>query len=147
MGFLSGIGKAFGKAFEGISKFMNSPFGKLLIGVGLTMLTGGVAGIGMLGSLGSLGSGLSALGGLGGGSMTGLFGSFASSFLGSAQSLVSGSGLGALTGFLGNATGTDSLLSMATSLLGSKGRDDEAGKYNASTLFAFNNARLLPFLD
>lgn len=86
MGLFKGIGKVFksvggilGKVARGVMKFASSPLGKMLIGAGLTFLTGGAGGA-MLGKL---------MGGL----KLGKLGGIASKFLGSAKSLLSKSGL------------------------------------------------------
>jgi hypothetical protein len=116
MGFIGkvvkGIGKGLGSIAKGVMKFAQSPFGKLLINVGLGLLTGGTS------SLLTSGLGMLAKGGLG--SMLGSFGGFASKFLGTAQSFLSGSGLGSIGGFLKNATGSGDLLKMATDIFSSR---------------------------
>jgi hypothetical protein len=150
-GLVKGVGDAVGSVAKGIGDFLGSPFGKLLVGVGLTVLTGGVGGLGMLGSLGSLGEGLGALGSLGSaGQMLGTFGSFASTFLGPVQGLLSGSGLSSIAGFLQNAGGSGDLLSMATSLLNARQSQpptdpstEDLIRNNLLNMFAFNHARAL----
>jgi hypothetical protein len=112
---MGGIGKVFkkigstiGKVAKGVVKFAQSPFGKLLINVGLTFLTGGAGGL--------LTKGLGMLGKLGGGNLLGTFGSVASKFLGPAQNLLSKTGLGTVLDFAKKATGSGDLLSMAQDL-------------------------------
>lgn len=150
MGFLKGIGKAFksiGKAVgsiaKGVVKFAKSPFGKLLINVGLTFLTGGTGGL--------LAKGLSMLGGAGKlGSLLGTFSGVASKFLGPVQSLLSKTGLGTIAGFLGKAGGPGDLLSMAKDLLSARQAQpatdpttDAAVKENLLRMFAQQQAQML----
>lgn len=134
MGFLGkivkGIGKAVGGIAKGIAKFAQSPFGKLLMNVGLSMVTGGVGGL--------LGKGLSMLGGAGGilgkagslfggsGGLGGLFGGFAKNFLGKATDLLSKSGLGGLAGFVNKAANSGDLLSIAKDLLAARKQAPQA---------------------
>ncbi len=162
-GIVKGIGKAVGGIVKGVAKFAQSPFGKLLINVGLTALTGGAGGI-LSGALGALGKG--ALGGIlggagkgilggllggggGAGGLLGSFGGFASKFLGGAGGLLSKGGLSGLAGMLGQAGGTGDLLKMATDIFGAnknKGTDAGTGdiiKNNLLQLFAGKHANLL----
>jgi hypothetical protein len=161
MGFIKSIGKAFGGIVKGIGKFASSPFGKLLINVGLTALTGGAGGI-LSGALGALGKG--ALGGIlggagkgilggllggGGGGILGSFGGLAQQFLGGAGGLLSKGGLSGLAGMLGQAGGTGDLLKMATDIFSAnKNQQTDAGtgdiiKNNLLQLFAGKHANLL----
>lgn len=114
MGLLGGIGKVFkkvtsfvGKAISGVMKFAQSPLGQLLIGVGLTALTGG-AGAPLLGNL---------LAGSKFANMASMFGSFASKFLGPVTNLLSNSGLQGLLPFVQKALGSGDLLNIAQQLL------------------------------
>jgi len=127
MGLFSGITKAFssvtdglGGLVKGIGDFAKSPFGKMLINVGLSFLTGGTGGI-LSTALGALGGG-GGLGGLlggaaGGGGLSNIFQGFAEKFLGGATDLLSKDGLSSVAGFLSKAGGSGDLLSMAKSLL------------------------------
>jgi hypothetical protein len=162
MGFLKGIGKAIGGIVKGVAKFAQSPFGKLLINVGLTALTGGAGGI-LSGALGALGKGAlggilggagkgilgGLLGGGGAGGLLGSFGGFAQQFLGGAGGLLSKGGLSGLAGFLGQAGGTGDLLKMAGDIFGAnKNQQTDAGtgdiiKNNLLQLFAGKHANLL----
>lgn len=150
MGFFKSIGKAFkkvggalGKVAKGVVKFAKSPFGKLLLNVGLTFLTGGTGGL--------LAKGLSMLGGAGKiGSMLGTFSGFASKFLGPVQSFLSKSGLGSIAGFLGKAGSPTDLLSMAKDLLAARQSAPKADPtsnqivdHNLAQLFAWRQAQLL----
>ncbi len=140
MGFLGSIGKVFKKIGSGIVKFAKSPFGKLLMNVGLGLLTGGMGNL--------LSSGLSMLGG--GGNLLSTFTGFASKFLGPAQSMLSGSGLGSLSGFLGNAGSSGDLFSMAKSLVSAQNQQPKTDattqqvvQSNLAQLFAYQQAQLL----
>lgn len=142
MGFLKKIVKGIGKVASGVIKFAKSPFGKLLINVGLTLLTGGTGGIlakglGMLGNLGKVGQ------------MVGSFSGFASKFLGPVQSFISKSGLSGVAGFLKNTGGTSDLLKMATDIFSARKSqpkpdvDTEAVvQHNLTQLFAKRQAEL-----
>jgi hypothetical protein len=119
MGFLKSIGKAvksvgkgLEKVAEGVGKFAKSPFGKMLINVGMSFLTGGTSSL--------LTQGLGMLGKVGGGNLLGTFGGLASKFLGPAQSFLSGSGLGGISSFLQGANNSGQLLSMAKDLFASR---------------------------
>lgn len=76
------VGGAFSKGLGEIGDFAGSPFGKLLIGGGLTLATGGL-GAGMLGGIGGA-SGL-----LGGGGLGGILGGMGS-FLGNPLGMLGG---------------------------------------------------------
>jgi hypothetical protein len=102
------IGQGIGKLAKGVMKFAQSPFGKLLINVGLSFVTGGMGGL--------LTKGLGILSKVGGGNLLSTFGGLASKFLGPAQSFLSKSGLGAVVDFAKKATGSSDLLSMATDI-------------------------------
>jgi hypothetical protein len=119
MGFIKGIGKALksvgkglGSAVKGVAKFAKSPFGKLLINVGLSFLTGGTSNL--------LTQGLGTLSKLGGGKLLSTFGAMASKFLGPAQSFLSKQGLGSIASFLQSAKEPSHLLSMAKDLLSAR---------------------------
>jgi hypothetical protein len=119
MGLLKGVGKVFkgigkglGKVATGVTKFAKSPFGKMLINVGLSFVTGGTSNL--------LTQGLGMLGKMGGGKLLGAFGGFASKFLGPAQSFLSKSGLGGIAHFLQGAKDPSQLLSMAKDLLSAR---------------------------
>lgn len=143
MGFLKGIVKGIGKIASGVIKFAKSPFGQLLINVGLSLVTGGTGGLlakglGMLGKVGNLGK------------MVGSFSGFASKFLGPVQSFISKSGLSGIAGFLKNAGGTNDLLSMAGDILTSRKKQpktdsdtEQVVKENLTQLFAKRQAELL----
>ena len=183
MGFLgkivSGIGHALGKVggflghaigsiASGVSKFLQSPIGKLVTQVGLAFLTGGASSVfsGLLGGgLSSvLGGGLSSM--LGGGGLSGLLSGglgnllggsglgnlvsgFASKFLSNPSSLLSGSGLGSVLGFLGNAQNSGGLLDMAKSIFGAQSSSPavegaaQGAQLNMQQLTAFMQAQQL----
>lgn len=119
-----------------------SPFGKLLINVGLTFLTGGTGGLlakglGMLSKLGNVGK------------LVGSFSGFASKFLGPVQSFLSKSGLSGISGFLDKAGGTGDLLKMATDIFSARkpqpkpDEDTEAiVQHNLTQLFARRQAQV-----
>lgn len=150
MGLFKSIGKAFksigkglGSIAKGVVKFAKSPFGKLLINVGLTFLTGGAGGL--------LAKGLSMLGGAGKiGSLLTSFSGVASKFLGPVQSFLSKTGLSTVAGFLGKTTNSSDLLSMATDLF--KARQSQPAtdpttntvvQQNLMQLFAYQQAQQL----
>ncbi|MBX5484590.1 MAG: hypothetical protein IRZ16_22430 [Myxococcaceae bacterium] len=149
MGFLGGIGKAFkkigsfvGKVASGVVKFAKSPLGQLLIGVGLSALTGGTGGI-LMKALG----GVSKLGNLGS-----IFSGFASRFLGPATNLLSKAGLQGLVGFAQKALNTGDLLSMVTSLMDARKANpqpdidpsaQDIANYNLQLMMAWMQAQLL----
>lgn len=155
MGFLGkvfkGIGNAFGSIAKGIGniakgvmKFAQSPLGKLLIGVGLNVLTGGASGA-LSGILGGLGGGA-------GGGLTSMFGGFASKFLGSATSLLSQNGLGGMASFLGKAAGSNDLLGMVGDLMNARSNTAQPpvdssvqsmANYNIGIMAAFQQATQL----
>jgi len=150
MGLLKGIGKAFkkvgsalGKVAKGVVKFAKSPIGKLLINVGLTVLTGGTGGL--------IAKGLSMLGNVGKiGSMISSFGGVASKFLGTAQSLLSNTGLGTLGNFLGKASNMGDLVSMAKDMFTARqaapkadATTEAAAQENLLRMFAQQQAQLL----
>jgi hypothetical protein len=149
MSFFSKIAKSIGHGLsniaKGVAKFAGSPFGKLLINVGLSVLTGGASsfltgGLSMLGSLGSAGSLLSTFSGV------------ASNFLGSASSLLSGSGLSTIAGFISKASDSSDLLSMAKSLFTARQQQPTDTSTNAAVsenlgqLFASQQAQQLSSL-
>ena len=105
MGFLGKVFKKIGGALKsvasGVMKFASSPLGKMLLNVGLGMLTGGASSL-LTGALGKIGGQL--------------FSGVASKFLGSATSLLSKTGLGTVVDFAKKATGSGDLLGMAQSL-------------------------------
>ncbi len=139
---VKGIGKGLGKVAKGVTKFAKSPFGKLLLNVGLSFVTGGVGGL--------LTKGLGALGNLGGGKLLSTFGGFASKFLGPAESLLSKSGLGGLASFVQKAGDTGDLLGMARDLFAARQRAPRTDlttqqilQQNLMQLFAQRQAQLL----
>jgi hypothetical protein len=143
MGFLGGVFKSIGKVASGIVKFAKSPFGQLLINVGLSLVTGGAGGLlakglGMLGNMGKLGS------------MVSSFGGFASKFLGPVESFISKSGLGGIAGFLQNSGSTGDLLKMAGDIFTSRKDQPETDtdtqqvvQQNLMQLFAKRHAEML----
>jgi hypothetical protein len=147
MGFLGGVfksvAKGLGSIAKGIVKFAQSPFGKLLINVGLSFLTGGAGGL--------LAKGLSMLGGAGKiGSLLSTFSGVASKFLGPVQSFLSKTGLSTIAGFLGKTTNPSDLLSMATDLFKTRQSQpatdpttDQIVQQNLMQLFAHQQAQQL----
>ena len=146
MGFLGGIVKKIGgfvgKIASGVLKFAQSPLGQMLIGVGLSAITGGTGGI-LMKALG----GVSKLGNLGS-----VFGGVASKFLGSATSLLSNTGLQTLTGFAQKALGSNDLLGMVTNLLDARKENpqpqvdksaQDMANYNIQQAMAYMQAQLL----
>lgn len=119
------VGKALGGVVKGVAKFAKSPFGKLLINVGLSFITGGTGGL-LAKALGALGG--SSLGGLvskvaGGGlsklfsgGLSNIFQGFAGKFLSQATDYLSKSGLASVAGFLQKAGTSGDLLSLAKSI-------------------------------
>ena len=134
MGFLGGVFKKIGGALKsvakGVMKFAQSPFGKLLLNVGLGFLTGGASSL-LTGALGKIGS-----------SLLGKFGGMASKFLGSATSLLSKTGLGAVADFAKSATGSGDLLSMAKGLFNARAKEPKQPD-QATTQIADNNVQQL----
>lgn len=179
MGLLKGIGKAFkgiGKAIGGIAKgvmkFANSPFGKLLIGAGLSLATGGLGGFAMKGLLGKglgslfggggglgglfggglgklFGGGLSSILGGGGGGIGGLFGNLAKNFLSNPTSLFSRGPLQLLSGLTSQANSPMNLLNLAQGVFGAQrplGLDPSTsaiGQHNMFQMMAFQHAQML----
>jgi hypothetical protein len=143
MGFIGKVFKGIGKIASGVIKFAQSPFGKLLINVGLTFLTGGTGGIlakglGMLGKVGNLGK------------MVGSFGGFASKFLGPVQSFLSKPGLSSIAGFVKNAGSSGDLLKMATDIFTARKKQpkpdvdtEQVVQHNLTQLFAKRQAEML----
>lgn len=148
MGFLGGIGKAFkkigsfvGKVASGVIKFAQSPLGKLLIGVGLSALTGGTGGI-----LAKVIGGASKLGNLGS-----LVSGFAAKFLGPATNLLSNSGLSGLAGLAQRALSSNDLLGMVTSLMDARRQNPQPevdasaqnmANFNIQQMMAYQQAQL-----
>ncbi|MBL9036967.1 MAG: hypothetical protein JNG84_00500 [Archangium sp.] len=149
MGFLKGIGKAFkaigkgiGTVVKGVVKFAKSPIGKILIGVGLSLVTGGVGGIiakgaAMVMKLGKVGK------------LVSTFAGFANKFLGPVQSFVSKSGVGFLGNFVKQAGSTNNLLKMATSLFSARAAQpatdpttNQVVSHNLLQIFAQRQAEL-----
>ncbi len=149
MGLLKGIGKAFksigqslGVMAKGVAKFADSPFGKLLVNVGLSFVTGGTGG--------PLSKGLGMLRKLGGARLTIVFSGFAARFLRGAQSFLSRSGLGGIAHFLKGADSSRELLSMARDIFLSRqqapqmdGATRQIIQHNLLHLFAHRQAQLL----
>ena len=135
------VGSAIGKVAKGVVKFAQSPFGKLLINVGLTFLTGGAGGL--------LTKGLGMLGKLGGGNLLGTFGGLASKFLGPAQNLLSKTGLGSVLDFAKQATKSSDLLSMAQDLFKARQKNptdsttNQIVSQNLQQIFAQRQAQLM----
>jgi hypothetical protein len=136
------VGSAIGKVAKGVVKFAKSPFGKLLLNVGLSFVTGGAGGL--------LTKGLGMLGKLGGGKLLGTFGGLASKFLGPAQSLLSKTGLGSVVDFAKQATKSSDLLSMAQDLFKARQKapatdstTNQIIQHNLSQIFAQRQAQLL----
>lgn len=125
----------------GVAKFTGSPFGRLLVSVGLSSVEGGPSS--------RLNQGLSRLGNLGGGKLLGAFKGFASRFLGPVQSFLSKPGLWGIAGFLQNAKSPEHLLSMARILFAARQRaatpDDTTRhliQHNLMQLFAYRHSQL-----
>ncbi|HYH97153.1 hypothetical protein [Hyalangium sp.] len=125
----------------GVVKFSQSPFGKLLVSVGLSSITGGPSRL--------LNQGLGRLGKLGGGKLLGAFKGFTSRFLGPVQSFLSKPGLWGIAGFLKSATLPEQLLPMARVLFGARQKaptpDDTTRQliqHNLVQLFAHRHAQL-----
>lgn len=145
MGFIGkvfkGIGKAIGGIAKGVVKFAKSPLGKMLIGVGLTALTGG-AGAGIFAKvlagskLGSLGS---------------MFSGFAGKFLGPVTNLLSKAGLSGLGSFVKQAVSSGDLLNMVKNIMTSRANagqqvdpvTTQAADFNVAQLMAWMQAQLL----
>ena len=148
MGFIGkvfkGIAKGLGGIAKGILKFAKSPLGKLVMQVGLGLLTGGVGGI----AAKLLGGGLSKLAG---GALGKVFSGVAEKFLGSAGSLLSGNGLGALSSFASKAGNVGDLLGMAQNLMGARQQQpvqadpttDQMANLNVAQLLAWRQAALM----
>ena len=148
MGFLGGIGKVFkkigsvvGKVASGVIKFAQSPLGKMLIGVGLSMVTGGAGGI-----LAKVIGGASKLGNLGS-----VVSGMASRFLGPATNLLSNSGLSGLAGLAQRATSSGDLLGMVTNLMGARRENpqpqidrsaQDMANFNIQQMMAYQQAQL-----
>jgi hypothetical protein len=135
------IGQSLGKVSKGVAKFAESPFGKLLVNVGLSFVTGGAGGL--------LSKGLGMLSKLGGAKLTGVFSGFATKFLGGAQGFLSKSGLGGIAQFLKGAGSTRELLSMAKDIFLSRQRAPQMDgstrqiiQHNLLQLFAKRQAQL-----
>jgi hypothetical protein len=125
----------------GVAKFTRSPFGQLLVSVGLSSVSGGASS--------RLNQGLGRLGRLGGGKLLGAFKGFASRFLGPVQSFLSNPGLWGIAGFLRSARNPGHLLSMARVLFAARQRaptpDDTTRQliqHNLMQLFAHRHAQL-----
>lgn len=125
----------------GAAKFVGSPFGRLLVSVSLSSVSGGPTS--------RLNQGLGRLSKLGGGKLIGAFKGFASRFLGPVQSFLSKPGLWGIAGFLQSARNPEHLLSMARILFATRQRsatpDDSTRQliqHNLMQLFAHRHARL-----
>lgn len=125
----------------GAARFVGSPFGRLLVSVSLSSVSGGPSG--------RLNQGLGRLSKLGGGKLLGAFKGFASRFLGPVQSFLSKPGLWGIAGFLQSARNPEHLLSMARILFAARQRsatpDDSTRQliqHNLMQLFAHRHARL-----
>ena len=93
-----GIGKAIGGVVKGVAKFASSPIGKALIGVGLSVFTGGAGGLLAGGLKGIMSSGI-------GKGLSGIVGNLAQKFLPNISSMLSGSGLGTVGNLLQSVVG------------------------------------------
>jgi hypothetical protein len=158
MGLFSSIGKIVKNVVGSVVKFAQSPIGQMLLGVGLTVCTGGVGGI--LGGLGSrflagaggpllsgLGDGL--LRSLGGGQIQSLVGGLAQKFLPQAVDLLSGSGAGIMGNLFKGLTSGDSgaildlVKGFAGSIFSGSPETQEVAQHNAIEMAAFTRARQL----
>lgn len=129
MGFLGGIVKGIksigGAVLKGVAKFASSPFGQILMQVGLNAIMPGVGGL--------VGKAITSIGGKLLGSLattavgklatsaaskfaTDAIGGFAQKFLTKATDFLSKAGTGAVQGFVQNAADTSNLASMAKDL-------------------------------
>jgi hypothetical protein len=124
-----------------MAKFSQSPFGKLLVNMELSSVTGGTSGL--------LSKGLDILGSQGGGKLLGAFKGFASRFLGPVESFLSQAGLWGIAGFVKSASNPAQLLSMARVLFGARQKaptlDDSTRhliQHNLMQLFAHRHAQL-----
>jgi hypothetical protein len=113
MGLFSKIGHALKGAVKGIAKFASSPIGKVLIGVGLGVLTGGVSSL-FTGGLSSIAGGLGNIGNV----VKGL----ASSFFSNPMSMLSQGNLGSVGNILqsvvGSGGGTSGVSDVFQTLMG-----------------------------
>ncbi|MBI3184210.1 MAG: hypothetical protein HYZ28_18920 [Myxococcales bacterium] len=132
------IGKGIGKVAKGVVKFAKSPLGKVLIGVGLTALTGG-AGAGLLAKVG--------LGGLKFGNLASTFSGFASKFLGPATNLLSKSGLGSVVNFAKTAVNSGDLFKMAQSLMQARKESRVQADPATNQAANFNIAQILAWVQ
>lgn len=137
-----GIGKGLGKVAKGIAKFAKSPLGKVVMQLGMSLITGGTSGL--------LSKGLGLLGKLGKGKLLGVFSGFAQKFLGPTTNLLSKPGLRGLVGFVKQAASSKDLLGLATGLMSvrrhSRPMDpttEQMAKENLLQVFAHRHASLL----
>jgi hypothetical protein len=147
MGFKIGkifkkIGKGIGKVAKGIAKFASSPLGKVVMRLGLSLITGGSGGL--------LSKGLGLLGKLGSSKLLKTFSGFAQKFLGPATHLLSKAGLKGLAGFLNQAMSSKDLLGLAKGLIGARRHGpamdpttEQMVKENLLQLFAHRHAAVL----
>jgi hypothetical protein len=126
---------------QGLARFSQSPFGKLLVNVELSSVTGGASG--------QLSRGLGILGQQGGGKLLGAFKGFASRYLGPVQSFLSKPGLWGIAGFITSAANPGQLLSMARVLFGTRQKAPAPDastrhliQHNLMQLFAHRHALL-----
>ncbi|MFZ5470093.1 MAG: hypothetical protein ACOZIN_11715, partial [Myxococcota bacterium] len=137
MGFLKKIVKGVSKGIKsigkGLSKFVKSPLGKLLIAGGLTALTLGAAAPLLAGA------------GLSFGSVGSMFTGFASKFMGPVTSLLSKTGLSSLGSWVKTAMNSSDLLEMAKGLFTARQQTPQpavdpsayqVANYNVSQLMA-----------
>lgn len=135
------IGHTVGNVANGVLKFAQSPFGKVLTSIGLTALTGGMGGI-FTSAMGMLrGAGTSLLG---------TFSGLASRFLGAVPSLLSRTGLSTVWNFLKNMRHPSQLLAMAKALFAARQQHpatdthtDAIIKENLRKIFAKRQAEML----
>jgi hypothetical protein len=144
MGFLGkivgGIAKGIGSVVKGVVKFAKSPLGKLVMQVGLSLVTGGVGGIAAKLLSGPLMK-------IAGPLLGKVAGPLAEKFLGSAGSLLSGNGIGALTGLASKAGNVGDLLGIAKSLMSGRQQapqvdptTNEMANQNAAQILAWRQA-------
>lgn len=147
MGFIGkvfkGIAKGIGGIAKGVIKFAKSPLGKLVMNVGLSLVTGGVGGIAAKLLSGPLSK-------IAGGALSKVIGGVASKFLGNAGSLMSGNGLGALSGLVSKVGNMGDLLGVAKSLMSARQQQpptdpttDQMANLNVAQLLAWRQAMLM----
>jgi hypothetical protein len=147
MGFIGkvfkGIAKGLGGIAKGILKFAKSPLGKLVMQVGLSLVTGGVGGIAAKLLSGPLMK-------IAGPLLSKVAGPLAQKFLGSAGSLLSGNGLGALSGLVSKAGNVGDLLGVAQNLMSARQTapqtdptTNQMANLNIAQLLAYQQAQMM----